>query len=437
MRDQIIATSEALLPYMVGVRRTLHKYPETGWLEFRTAALAAKRMRELGYTLTMGEKAVSKKDMMGVPAPETLKKAQDRAIAAGADPELVALMDGGLTGFWGDMECDGGAGPRFALRFDMDANDISETRDPKHLPAKEGFASEYEGAMHACGHDSHVAIGLAVAEILAGMKDKLKGSIRIIFQPGEEGSRGAGPMVAAGCVKDVDIALGLHIGAQADRPGLILCGARKFLATDKWDVSFTGKAAHAGMSPQLGKNAILAACTATVNMHAIARHGDGATRITVGKINGGQGRNVIPPDASLVMETRGATTELNEYMAKEARRIIEAAAAMWDCSCSIKAVGAAPSGESTQSMVDKAMAIAKTLPEFTKIEGILDFSGTEDFAHMMTTVQQQGGISTYLQVGSALAAGHHNEYFDFDEKSMPGAVRMACLLVWEYLGTGK
>ncbi len=437
MRDQILAKSEALLPAMVSMRRSLHKHPETGWLEFRTAALAIKRMQELGYTITMGEAAVSKKDMMGVPSPETLKMAQERAVAAGADPALVARMEGGLTGFWADMKCGGGDGPLFALRFDMDANDIGETRDPKHMPAKEGFASEHPGAMHACGHDSHVAMGLACAEILAGMKDKLKGSIRFIFQPGEEGSRGARAMVAAGCVKGVDIALGLHIGAQADKKGWIICGARKFLATDKWDVTFSGRAAHAGMAPQEGKNAVLAACTATVNLHAIARHGDGATRITVGKINGGVGRNVIPPSAELIMETRGASTDLNEYMAKEARRVIDAAAAMWDCSVVIKPVGAAPSGESTQSMVDRAMALAATLPEFNKIDGILDFAGTEDFSLIMTTVQQQGGIGTYLQVGSDLAAGNHNEFFDFKENDMVGAVRMACLLVWDYLGTGK
>ncbi len=434
MRDMILKQSEQLLPAMIEMRRTLHQYPEVGWLEFRTAALAAKRMQELGYTLTMGENSVSKKDMMGVPKPEVLKKAQERAIAAGADPELVARMDGGLTGFWADMQCGGGPGPRFALRFDMDANDISECSDPKHFPVKEGFASKHEGAMHACGHDAHVAMGLAVAKILADMKDKLKGSIRIIFEPGEEGSRGAAPMVAAGCTKDVDIILSLHVGCDANKPGMLICGARRFLATSKWDVNFTGKAAHAGMAPNEGKNAILAACTATVNMHAIARHGDGATRITVGKISGGQGRNVIPPNASLVMETRGGTTELNEYMAKEARRILEAAAAMWDCGLAIEAVGAAPSGESTQSMVDKAMEIAKTLPEFNDIQGIRDFAGTEDFAAMMTDVQNHGGIGTYLQVGTTLSAGHHNEYFDIGEKDMVSGVRMACLMVLEYLG---
>ena len=434
MRNFILTKSNELLPTMIAVRRKLHKNPETGWLEYGTAALVAKRLQELGYTLTMGEKAVKKENMMGVPSPKVLKQAQERAIANGADPALVARMEGGLTGLWGDMQCGGGKGPCFALRFDIDANDISESMDPDHKPMKEGFASEYDGAMHACGHDAHTAIGLAVAEILAGMKDSLKGSIRLIFQPGEEGSRGSAPMVAAGCLNGVDIALGMHIGAGAEVPGKLLCGARKFLATDKYDVRFKGKAAHAGIEPQIGKNAILAACSATLSMHAIPRHGGGATRITVGKIQGGQGRNVIPPDASLVMETRGASTELNEYMVKEARRVIKAAAEMWDCEYEIEVVGRAPSGESSQEVVDKAMEVAKTLPEFTDIQGIVDFSGTEDFAHMMTTLQNQGGKATYLQFGTTLAAGHHNERFDIDEESMVSGVRMGCLMVLEYLG---
>ncbi len=434
MREEILKLSKERLPYMIEVRRSLHKYPETGWLEFRTASMAAKRLQELGYTLTMGEKAVSKKDMMGVPSPEVLKENQERALAEGADPELVKIMEGGLTGFWGDLECGGGPGPKMALRFDMDALEVVENKTDKHKPHREGFASRHHGWMHACGHDSHVAMGLVVAEILALLKDRLKGSIRVIFEPGEEGSRGATPMVAAGCCKDVDIILGLHIGADAAEPGYIACGAQKFLATDKYDVYFKGLAAHSGMRPENGHNAVLAACAATTNMHAIARHSGGATRITVGKIIGGQGRNVIPPEATLVMETRGENTELNEYMAKEARRVIKAAAAMWDCEVEIKVVGSAPSGRSSEDMVAKIMEIADSLPEFKRVDGIINFSGTEDFSRMMTEVQKNGGIGTYMQVGTTLAAGNHNEFFDIDEKDMIEGVRICCLTVAEYLG---
>lgn len=433
MHNEIHAKVQALLPTMVATRRSLHKYPETGWLEFRTAAMIAKRMQELGYTLTMGEKAVSKPAMMDVPAPEVIKSAQQRAIAAGADPALVARMDGGLTGFWADMQCGGGAGPCFALRFDIDANDVSESGNPDHRPNKEGFASEHDGAMHACGHDGHVAVGLAVAELLAGMKDRLKGSLRFIFEPGEEGSRGAAPMIAAGCVEGVDLIAGLHIGFQAAKKGDIVCGAKGFLATTKLNVQFTGKAAHAGAAPQEGKNALLAACAATTNMHAIARHGDGATRITVGKLEGGQGRNVIPANARMFMETRGYTSELDEYMAKEAMRILEAAAAMWDCSVKIDYVGGTKSGQSSEAMVRKVRELAATIPAFTNIMDMKDFGATEDFSHMMTVVQQSGGIGTYIQVGTDRAAGHHHECFDFDEQDLVPSAEILLRLVLEYL----
>lgn len=432
MSDAISKKIAELLPKMVLCRRDLHKHAESGWTEFRTAAIVAKRLQELGYTLTMGADAVVKKEMMGVPSEAALKEHQKRAIAQGADPALVARMDGGLTGLWADMPCGGGPGPLFALRFDLDANDVVESVNDTHRPSKEGFASVNKGAMHACGHDGHIAVALAVAEMLAGMKNELKGSLRLIFQSAEEGVRGAGPMVAAGCVNDVDYIVGMHIGFQAAKKGDIVCGAKGFLATTKWDVTFTGKAAHAGAAPQEGKNALLAACAATTNMHAIARHGEGATRITVGRLEGGQGRNVIPANAFMALETRGVTSELDDYMTKEAKRIIEAAAAMWDCGHSITVMGGTKSGESSEAMVKKVQEVAKTMPCFTNIIEMRDFGASEDYSHMMTVVQQKGGLGTYIQVGTDKTAGHHNECFDFDESDLASAAEMLVRLVRAY-----
>lgn len=435
MSDAIAKKIKELAPAVIAVRRDLHRYAESGWTEFRTAAIVAKRLKELGYALTMGKDAVCKEDMMGVPSAEILKAHQKRAVDQGADPALVALMDGGLTGLWADMECGGGPGPRFALRFDLDSNDAVECEDPTHRPFAEGFSSVNKGAMHACGHDGHVAVGLAVAEILAGMKERLKGSVRLIFQPAEEGVRGAGPMVSAGCVEGVDLIVGVHIGFQAAKKGDLVCGAKGFLATTKWDVRFTGKSAHAGAAPQDGKNALLAACAATTNLHAIARHGDGATRITVGRLEGGQGRNVIPPNAFMALETRGVTSGLDDYMTQEAARIINAAAAMWDCSYEIEVMGGTKSGESSPEMVAKVKETAKGMPAFTNIEEVKDFGASEDYSHMMAVVQQNGGLGTYIQVGTNKAAGHHNDRFDFDEEDLMPAAELVVRVVAAYLGT--
>ncbi len=433
MSDAIHKKVEDLAPFIYRTRRDLHKHPEAAWTEFRTASMVAKRLKELGYTLTMGKDAVSIKDMMGVPKPEVLKRHQERAIEQGADPELVALMDGGLTGMWADLRCGGGPGPKFALRFDLDSNDAVECGLPEHKPFKEGFASINTGAMRACGRDGHVAVGLAVAVLLAGKEDRLKGSVRLIFQPAEEGVRGAGPMVEAGCCEDVDLIVGAHIGFQAAKKGDIVCGAKGFLATTKWDVRLTGKSAHAGAAPQEGKNALLAACAATTTLHAIARHGEGATRITVGRLEGGQGRNVIPPNAFMALETRGVTSELDDYMTTEAARNIKAAAEMWDCAYEVEVMGGTKSGESSPEMVAKVKEIAETMPAFTNIMEFKDFGASEDYSHMMTVVQENGGLGTYIQVGTNRTAGHHNDHFDFEEDDLLPMAEIILKVVAAYL----
>ena len=432
MQQYIKDKAKELTAITIERRRDFHKHPEPGWLEFRTSSIAIKRMKELGYAITMGSKAVAKSEMMGVPSAEELAKAQARAIEQGGVKEYIDQMTGGLTGFWADMDF-GTPGPKMAIRVDMDSNDANESCDAQHRPAKEGFGSVNAGAMHACGHDAHTALGMGIAEIVAGMKDKLKGSVRFIFQPAEEGLRGAGPMVAAGAVKGVDAIVGMHIGFQAEKAGKIVCGSKGFLASTKWDVSFKGLAAHAGAAPQEGKNALLAAAVASINLHAISRHSDGVTRINVGKLIAGEGRNVLPPNALLVMETRGVTSELNDYMVKESGRIVKAAAEMWDCEYSIEVMGGTKSGESSVEMIDRTIAAAKQIPYYTEIEGMKDFGAGEDYAHMMSEVQKNGGIGTYIQVGVNRTAGHHNNKFDFDESGLTPAMELASLMTYDYL----
>ncbi len=155
--------------------------------------------------------------------------------------------------------------------------------------------------------DGHAAIGLGLAEVLVGLRDCLSGTVKLIFQPAEEGVRGAKAMVAAGVVEGVDALLGLHLYSGWPT-GRVVPGKGGFLATSKFDAYFTGAPAHAGGAPQLGRNAMLAAATAVLNLHAIPRHADGVTRINVGRLIAGQGRNVIAPTAYLAIETRGATS---------------------------------------------------------------------------------------------------------------------------------
>lgn len=432
MKVNLSELVQEIQPLLIQRRRNFHKYPEAGWTEFRTAAKIAEILLELGYTVKLGACAVSKKDMLGVPSAEKLKIYMERAVQQGANPEIVKVMEGGLTGIIAELDC--GEGPTVALRFDIDANDINEPKEEKHRPYREGFSSENPGVMHACGHDGHAAIGLGVARIIAQLKDLLKGKIRFIFQPGEEGVRGAKAMVARGAVDGVDYILGFHIGIQAIKNKQLICGTGHFLATSKLDVTFTGIPAHAGAAPEEGHNALLAAACAVLNMHAIPRHSKGISRISVGTLNAGQARNVIPPNAEMKIETRGETTEINEYMVSSVRDIIAGAAKMYGVDYEIKIVGEAISGESSREMITKVKSIAQGSGLFTEIKDYVSFGASEDFANFMTTVQEKGGQGTYMMIGSQLAGGHHDFYFDFDESTLADSVELILEIVINLMG---
>jgi aminobenzoyl-glutamate utilization protein A len=432
MKKLITEFVTAIEPELVQLRRDFHKHAEVGWTEFRTTAILAKKLIALGYEVEIGEKVIKKEAMMGVPKPDTLQKHQQRAIAQGADPELVAQMAGGMTGLVATLRC--GEGPVVALRFDIDANDISEAQDAKHRPYRDGFASVNAGMMHACGHDGHAAAGLGVARVIMKIRDQLSGTVKLIFEPGEEGSRGASAMEAAGILNGVDFIFGGHLGLKAQHVGDFICRTGEFLATTKLDITFTGKPAHAGGTPEEGRNALLAAATCAVNLHAISRHSQGVSRVNVGLLHAGQGRNVIAPNAYMQVETRGVTTEIEDFMSQEARRIIAASALMYAVDHEIECVGGTKSGVSDCDMAELVRGIAQEMTCFTNIMDYASLGLTEDFSHLMTTVQKAGGKGTYVQVGADLVAGHHQFYFDFNEKAISQLTELMARVVYQLLG---
>lgn len=219
--------ADGLQEEMTACRRDLHRYPEPGWTEFRTAAKAAAFLTSLGYTVKTGADVVKQDCMMGVPSPEQLAAEQQRAVQEGADPQWVHRMDGGRTGLVAEWKFREG-GPVVAIRFDMDCNEVTETDDPAHKPNQESFASHHPGAMHACGHDGHTTVGLALARVLASLQEELRGTVRLIFQPAEEGVRGAYAMVESGIVDDVDYLLGAHFGFKMRRTGSVACNVTGF-----------------------------------------------------------------------------------------------------------------------------------------------------------------------------------------------------------------
>jgi aminobenzoyl-glutamate utilization protein A len=426
----------SLSQQLVQWRRDLHAHPELGFLEYRTAARVCEVLSTLpGCTLRVGPEAILAAACMGAPAKSACATARADALAAGANQRWVEAMGDGLTAVVAEWTFPR-PGPTIAFRVDMDALPVTETTADAHAPQRGGFVSQREGRMHACGHDGHTSIGLGLASLIAerAAKGNWGGRLRIIFQPAEEGCCGAAAMVAAGAVDEVDYFIAGHIGTSAVKTGLVSCGSHGFLATTKFDVTLRGVAAHAGIKPHEGRNALLAAATLTLQLHAITRHGSGDSRVNVGVLRAGSGRNIIADRAELALEVRGATTEINEFMTAEARRIIDAVALAHDVTAEVRVVGAAQSGTCDPELKAIVRDAAQSLPQTKKIVDSLEMAGSEDATFFMNSVQKRGGKATYLLIGSALAAGHHNPAFDFDEAALLHGVELYAAIADRLLG---
>ena len=433
--ETMVLRSKELQSYMTGIRRSLHRFPETGWLEMRTSALLAKELTQMGYEVLTGRAVCLEEARMGVPPKKETQEHLARVLEYGCEEDyLTQDMREGFTGVIGVMRC--GEGPVIAMRFDIDAQGMQEWPDDTHRPAREGFASVLPGKMHACGHDAHAAIGLGVAKILSEMKDVLHGTVKIIFQPGEEGARGAKAIVAAGHLDDVDVFIGSHV-APTDSldDGDVTPVTYGSLATTKYDVKFSGLAAHAGGYPEKGKNALLAAASAVVALHGIPRHSAGQSRINVGTLHAGTGRNVIPDEAVMQLEVRGETTEINSFVAKAAEDICRGAAMMHGCEVTMTKMGEAEGQYSDEALLCRiADVVRRDLPHL-KVSSISNAQnwGSEDISVMMNRVQERGGQATYMRVMTPMAGAQHTVRFDFDESVLDKSVQVFCAAAMDAL----
>ncbi|MDW0108805.1 amidohydrolase [Sporosarcina aquimarina] len=402
-------------------RRDLHRHPEQGFLEMRTASKVAAEVTRLGFTVRLAEEVMALHEMMGTPPLKTIVDHYKWAVNNGADPEFIEHFASGCTGVVADWDT-GRPGPTTVFRVDMDALPIFESMDEEHIPGQLGFRSINEGSMHACGHDAHTAIGIGLATMVAEDPEAFNGIIRIVFQPAEEGTRGAKSMTEAGIVDDADFFIASHIGTGVPH-GEFVAAANGFMATTKMDVTFRGRASHAGAQPEEGKNALLAAANATLNLHAISRHSGGASRVNVGELQGGGGRNVIADTAFMKIETRGETSEVNDFVRNQAKNILQGAALMYDAECDIHIVGEAISCKCSEGLAAMVGAVAKETMGITKVHKADNVSaGSEDATYFMERVKAKGGQATYCIFGTELAAGHHNEKFDIKEETLPVAV---------------
>lgn len=414
---------EMLAEQLIAWRRDFHQYPEQGFLEIRTASKVAGVLEKLGYELSLGKEVMSEADCMGKPGEQETKQHVEWALENGADTNYIEYFAEGYTGIVATLQT-AQHGPTIAYRFDIDALPIHESEEVDHVPNQAGFRSRVANSMHACGHDSHTAIGLGLATQIAENKDKLRGTIKLIFQPAEEGTRGAKSMAEAGVVDDADYFIASHIGTGVPHRHFV-AASNGFLATSKLNITFHGVAAHAGAEPQEGKNALLAAASAALNMQAIARHSDGSSRVNVGEFHAGSGRNIIPDHAVLIAETRGETSEINQYVKEQVQSIVDGAARMYQLDYNLEVAGEALNCDCSPGLAEMLKQCAESQPEIDKV--LLessDSAGSEDATYFMERVQRGGGLATYCIFGTELAAGHHNEKFDIHEDTLLPAVEI-------------
>lgn len=404
---------------LVEQRRELHQWPEEGWTEFWTTNYIVNKLRSWGYEVLLGTKIINPEQVFGRNE-KLVQEGIKNALARGVSQSFIDETEG-YTGCVALLDT-GKEGPTTAFRFDIDCVCVNETDNPEHKPNKEGFRSQHTGFMHACGHDSHISIGLTLAHWIAERKDELKGKFKIVFQPAEEGVRGARPMTETGIFDDVDFFFGNHLGFNLPT-GTISPEPGVFLASTKLDATFTGLAAHSGADPQKGKNALLAGAAAALAVHGITRPIGEVTALNVGTLVAGQGRNVVAPNAFMQLEVRGETEELNAYMRDQAIRKIKASADMYDCQVDIVKAGEATEFKPDQEAIELAYIAARnvTTEDLARPLGLK--LGSEDCTIMLRRVQQHGGKGTFVVFGCRTSAGHHQRLFDFDEDVIGIALR--------------
>ena len=413
-----MADREMIHKQMVAWRRDFHKYAESKWREFRTSGMIAEYLESLGIPILLGEELMVRDMGFGVPDMEIRRQEMERAVAQGAKQEYVDKMDG-LPGVAGIIDT-GKPGPTTALRFDIDSMPFDESTDPDHRPMREGFASVNKGCCHACGHDGHAAIGMAVASWIMEHKDELCGVIKVIFQPAEEGGGGARGIVARGLLDDVQYFFSGHVGLT-QLNGIpveshqLIAGEKDFLDNRRYNIRYTGIAAHPCGDPQKGRNALLAGSAAALGIHSIAPHGKGVFRANVGILQCGISRNTIAPNAYMEVEVRGENDEVAEYGEQRMLQVVQSAAGLYDVSCDIELVGKNISARCDDAAMEIVMECVKQVPWFEECWAEGSLGGTDDASDMMRRVQENGGIGTYIGLGTTFPTSFHDPKFDFDE----------------------
>lgn len=388
-----VPEAEALREEMVAVRRDLHMHPETAFEEVRTAGIVAQTLSSLGLEVQTG---VGKTG-------------------------VVAMLDGSDDG------------PTVLVRADMDALPIEEAN-------KVDYVSQTANKMHACGHDAHTAIGLAVAKMLTKHKDRIHGRVKFVFQPAEEIARGAQAMIEDGALANPrpDVSLGLHVWNTLPLGRLGVADGPTMAGSSLWTATLTGKGAH-GAAPHLGIDPVVcAAHIITALQTIVSRNVDPMDTAVVSatQVHAGDTHNVIPQTAVLTGTMRSFKTEVRDLVTQRMDEIIRGVAASFGCEADFQIE------HRTGPVVNHADVGNRLRPLFSDIVGAdnLDLTtrtmGGEDMSFFMTDVP-----GMYFFVGSANEArglnyGHHHPQFDIDEDVLPLGAALLATAVAEYVIPG-
>jgi amidohydrolase len=386
-----LVEAQKYFTYTRDMRRDFHLHPELGHQEIRTAGIVARELQALGLEVSTG---VGKTG-------------------------VVAMIEGSKPG------------PVLLLRADMDALPILEQTGAE-------YASQTPGVMHACGHDGHTAILLTVAKMLHGIRAELPGSIKLVFQPAEEGQGGAEGMLADGVLDNpkVDVTLGLHLWNEQPVGWLGLATGPTMAGTEIFKVRISGKGGH-GAIPHLAVDPILAGAQVVSALQSIVSRNVAplqAAVVTVTTFHAGEAFNVIPPYVDLSGTIRTFDLGVRETVLRRFNEIVTGVAEGMGCKAEIEHTRMTPAliNDPRTTAIAQEVA-ARFFPESqVTTTGPLTMGG-EDFAFMMEKVP-----GLFMFVGSANAEkglnyGHHHPKFDFDEASLPRAAALMASVAVELL----
>jgi amidohydrolase len=399
-------------------RRMIHMRPELMCEEHETSELVQKHLTELGVAFRKGVGGDGRPLYMD---PEAIRRAGIRTFPTT-----------GGTGVLGEIRGTRGTGPGkcVLLRADMDALPIDEAND---VPYK----SQKPGTMHACGHDVHTTVLLGVAEVLSGMTDLFDGTVKLMFQPGEEGAGGAVAMIEDGILENppVDAAFALHVTSELT-PGHVSLGAGPHAAAaDTFEIHVTGKGGHAAFPHTTVDTTLVAAQIVVALQTLVARELDPIETavVTVGTLHAGTVNNVIPQTATLTGTVRTYTPAVRDMLQSRITEMAATIAQSYRATAETVYLRGYPPMVNDPAMTAFAQSVAEELLGPDNVHHARPIMAGEDLAYVLERVP---GCMLSLGTGNparGLIYPPHHPRFDADEDALAVGVRVLAGIALRYL----